>query len=515
MTDKVFQVSELNEAARDLLEMGFSNIAVEGEISNLSRPVSGHLYFSLKDEQSSIACALFKGSRFGLRMNWAEIANGLQVRVQGRVSLYAPRGQYQLIAHQLEPAGLGELEREYQLRLQRLQAEGIFALENKRSIPKNAMRIGVITSATGAAIHDVLNTLKRRNPAAEVVIYPCLVQGKEAPAQIIAALNAANRRQECEVLLMVRGGGSLEDLWAFNDEALARAVAASAVPIVSGVGHEVDTTLVDFAADYRSPTPTAAAEMVSTLLANELAQFARQQTQLYQRLKRFVQHEQQMLLQKQARFIRQEPRRQIEYRQQRCDELQQRLQQALQAKLKQLHLQQAYYAKRLGFYHPKRLLEHQCLSLTQLQQRLTRYQLPKRLQEQKQRRWQLEQNLQLNFQRLLRQQQQHLHTQAQLLLPYHPKQRLLQAKAQIERLSTALTRQQDLLLHKKQQQFENQVQQLALLNPLAVLSRGYAVVENQQGEVVSSALALKIDEAIRVQLADGRVLCQVKSQALD
>lgn len=344
----VFQVSELNETVRDVLELQFANVTVEGEISNLARPASGHLYFSLKDARASVSCALFKGNRYKVKIPWSEISNGLQIRVQARVSLYAPRGQYQLIVSAIEPAGLGNLEREYRERLERLSKEGLFAPELKKAIPKYPRAIGLITSKSGAAVHDAITTLKRRNPALPIVLYPTLVQGKTAAENIRAQLAAANRRQDCDLLLMIRGGGSLEDLWAFNDEQLARDIVASRLPIISGVGHEIDTTLVDFASDLRAPTPTAAAELATLPLAEITATFAAQTAASEQRFHAFLQHQKQALDGLRYRLLACSPQHQLERRMQRLDELQERLTRAAATSAEARRVQLSHFAQQLS-----------------------------------------------------------------------------------------------------------------------------------------------------------------------
>ena len=253
-------VSELNRQTRLLLERGMARLWVRGEISNLARPASGHLYFSLKDEAAQIRCAWFRQRQ---RAATNRIRDGDQVLVLGRVSIYEPRGEYQFIVEQVEPAGEGELRRRFDLLKKKLAAEGLFDSDRKRPLPLLPRRIGVITSPTGAAIRDILTVLRRRFPSIPVVIYPSPVQGDAAVPGLIAALDRAARRNECDVLIIGRGGGSLEDLWAFNEEALARAMRSCPIPIVSGVGHEVDVTIADFAADVRAPTPSGAAELVA------------------------------------------------------------------------------------------------------------------------------------------------------------------------------------------------------------------------------------------------------------
>jgi exodeoxyribonuclease VII large subunit len=252
-------VSELNRRARALLEQGIARLWVEGEISNLARPASGHIYFSLKDESAQIRAAWFRQRQRGPAIGFR---NGDKVLAFGKVGLYEPRGDYQLIVEQLEPAGEGVLKQRYEALKRKLQAEGLFDEEHKQPLPTLPGCIGVITSPTGAAIRDVITVLGRRFPAVPVVIYPAAVQGDLAPAELIAALETAVRRDECDVLIVGRGGGSLEDLWAFNDEGLARAIAACPIPVVSAVGHEVDFTIADFVADVRAPTPSGAAEIV-------------------------------------------------------------------------------------------------------------------------------------------------------------------------------------------------------------------------------------------------------------
>ncbi len=255
----VYSVTRLNREVRSVLERGLGVIWVEGELSNFSQPASGHWYFSLKDRDAQLRCAMFrlKNSLVGFTPR-----EGAHVLLRGRISVYEARGEYQLIVEHLEEAGEGALKREFERLKTRLAAEGLFASERKRALPRFPRRIGVVTSTSGAALHDILQILARRFPPAAVLIYPSAVQGAAAVPALIAALETAGRRAECEVLILARGGGSLEDLWAFNDERLARVIAASPLPVVSAVGHEIDFTIADFVADVRAPTPSAAAELV-------------------------------------------------------------------------------------------------------------------------------------------------------------------------------------------------------------------------------------------------------------
>ena len=256
---EVYSVTRLTREVRLLLDRGLGVIWVEGELSNFSQPASGHWYFSLKDRDAQLRCAMFRTKN--MLVGFTPKA-GAHVLLRGRISVYEARGEYQLIAEHLEEAGVGALKREFERLKARLAAEGLFALERKRALPRFPRRIGVITSPTGAALRDILNVLKRRYPPAAVLIYPVPVQGEAAAAALVRALEAASARAECDVLILARGGGSLEDLWPFNDERLARAIHACALPVVCGVGHEVDFTIADFVADARAPTPSAAAELV-------------------------------------------------------------------------------------------------------------------------------------------------------------------------------------------------------------------------------------------------------------
>lgn len=252
-------VSQLNRKAKTLLEQGIAKLWVEGEISNLSRPASGHIYFSLKDDKAQVSAAWFKQRQRGPAIGFK---NGDKVLAFGRVSIYEARGNYQLIVEQMEPAGEGVLKQRFDALKKKLLAEGLFEEDRKQALPTLPARIGVITSPSGAAIRDIISVLGRRFPSIPVVVYPAAVQGDAAPGELVCALETAIERGECDVLIMGRGGGSLEDLWAFNDEALARAIADCPIPVVSAVGHEVDFTIADFVADVRAPTPSGAAEIV-------------------------------------------------------------------------------------------------------------------------------------------------------------------------------------------------------------------------------------------------------------
>ena len=279
--EHIYTPSELNREVRVHLEMGFPRITLEAEISNLARPASGHLYFSLKDDKAQVHCAMFRSSagRMGIA-----VQNGMKVLARGRVSLYEQRGDYQLIVDSMRDAGEGILQRQFEELKKKLEAEGLFDQAHKQELPPYPARIGLITSASGAAVRDLLHVLARRWPVARIRLYPVLVQGNEAAVEIRGAIESANRQGWAETLIIGRGGGSLEDLMAFNDEAVARAIFASSIPLVSAVGHETDFSICDFVADLRAPTPSAAAELATPDQAVLKESFSRAQRQLQRRI---------------------------------------------------------------------------------------------------------------------------------------------------------------------------------------------------------------------------------------
>jgi exodeoxyribonuclease VII large subunit len=319
---RVLTVSALNREARALLESGFPSLWVEGELSNVARPSSGHLYFSLKDAGAQVRCAMFRNRN--IRLAFAP-RDGLQVLVRARVSLYEQRGEFQLIVEHMEPAGDGALRAAFERLKAKLQAEGLFAEARKRPLPVLPRCVGVITSPTGAAVRDVLTVLRRRFPAIRVIVYPVAVQGADAAPQIVRALQRAGERAECDVLFVGRGGGSLEDLWAFNEEAVARAIAACPIPVVAGVGHEVDFTIADFVADRRAPTPSGAAEIIAPDAAEWLQRLAGQAERLRQGLEVALGKKRERLDWIGHRLQMTHPGQRVRQQAQRIDELEQRL----------------------------------------------------------------------------------------------------------------------------------------------------------------------------------------------
>ena len=371
----VYAVSELSNLAKDLLEGRFARVCIAGEISNLACPSSGHWYFSLKDDKAQIRCAMFRGQN--RRVPW-QPDNGQQVLVYGKISLYTPRGDFQLIAEELEEAGIGALRRAFEQLKKRLAQEGLFATEHKQILPDLPQRIGIITSATGAALQDSLNVLKRRFACANVIIYPSLVQGEQAATHIVKAIQTANRRDECDVLLLVRGGGSLEDLWPFNEEVVARAIAASQLPIVTGVGHEIDTTIADYVADFSCPTPSAAAEIV-TPDAQELSwQIQQSKQQLIRLIHHTIKNQQQHLQLLQSKLIH--PQQHIREQAQRLDLLEQRLHQCQHKQLQQAKIRLQQLSARLQ--HPQLQISQANNRCQQLRQQLNHH-MQQHLQQQK------------------------------------------------------------------------------------------------------------------------------------
>ncbi len=326
----IYSVSRLNREVKTLIEGSFPPIWIEGEISNLSRPASGHVYFSLKDTQAQIRCCFFRQQQ---RLSGIVLKDGQQVLARARISLYEGRGDFQIIIEHLEEAGEGALRRAFDVLKQRLSQEGLFDVAHKKPLPRLPRCIGIITSPSGAVLHDILTTLRRRFPAIRVCVYPVPVQGEGAAEKIATAIYLAAKRGDADALIVARGGGSLEDLWCFNEEIVARAIYVCPIPIVSGVGHETDFTIADMVADARAPTPTAAAEMLSPHQHEWLAQFARMEQRLVSNMRARLLSRSQHLDWLSARLVH--PRHRLTLLRQRLDGLKQRLQLAQIAQLHQ------------------------------------------------------------------------------------------------------------------------------------------------------------------------------------
>ncbi len=362
----VYTVSRLNREVRALLENGFPSIWIEGEVSNLRRPPSGHLYFSLKDAQAQVNCALFRQQQ---RLLGIEPRDGLHVLMRARVSLYEGRGEFQLIVEHLEEAGEGALRRAFEALKRRLAQEGLFDLAHKKPLPRLPRRIGILTSPAGAVLHDILTTLARRFPAIPVLLYPVPVQGEGAAERIAAMIRLAGVRRDCDALILARGGGSLEDLWAFNEEIVARAIYECPIPIVCGVGHETDITIADLVADARAPTPTAAAELLSPDRQEWLARYRSLEQRLIarmrDRLRQLALHSDWLA----ARLVH--PRRRLEELRGRLEALRLRLELAVRQRLRQQAGRLQALSARLEAGSPRERLRRSALQCERLDARLT------------------------------------------------------------------------------------------------------------------------------------------------
>lgn len=434
---EILTVSQLNRRAKQLLETHLPLLWVEGELSNVSLPSSGHWYFTLKDDQAQVRCAMFKNRNMLVRFKPQQ---GQQVMIRARVSLYEGRGDYQIIAEHMEEAGAGALQRAFDELKVKLAQEGLFDEHHKKPLPALPSHIAVITSPTGAAIHDILHVLERRFPSIPVTIIPVAVQGKEAAPQIIKAIELANRAGLFDVLIVGRGGGSLEDLWPFNEESVARAIYASKLPIVSAVGHEVDVTIADFVADLRAPTPSAAAELITPDGDDWLDKFIGFEVLLEETMQRKF-----SILKRQLQWLRarlRHPRQQLEQQAQRLDNLELRLKNLIQ--------------KQLTAYHN---------NLNQLSIR------------------------------------QHAH---------HPQVRLRQLTERLHNQQSRLFNAQTYLLQRKKQAFNQATRMLNTLSPLNTLERGYALVTDSKGKVVTTSKQLSLGDALNTKVADGEFIARVE-----
>lgn len=363
----IYQVSDLVKEMQHLMEASYPNIWIEGELSSLSKPASGHWYFQIKDEQSQLQCAMF--SSRSRQMSYRPKV-GDQVRIRGKISIYPARGNLQCIVQHIEEAGEGLLQRRYEELKAKLEQQGLFAAEHKQAIPEFINHCGIITSPSGAAISDILTTLKRRYPALPVTIYPAVVQGDTAADTLIQAINDAVQHQVADVLVISRGGGSLEDLWCFNDEGLAKAIYNCPIPTVSAVGHEVDVTIADLVADLRAPTPTAAAELISPDRQQLLQNLKNKQQNLINTSKQFLQQRSQMVDLKFANL--QHPSTRIEKRHHQLQQLNQQLKQSLNSRIAAKQSQLTNLSNQFKNQSPESLIKQHVWQISQYQQRMKR-----------------------------------------------------------------------------------------------------------------------------------------------
>ena len=441
--NNTYSVSSLNRSVADLLEQEFGWIWVEGEISNLAQPASGHLYFSLKDHSAQVSCAMFKGRNRALKF---QPENGNQVLVRAKVSLYQPRGNYQLIVDRMEEAGDGALQRQFEQLKVKLAGEGLFDESIKQEIPELPKSIAIITSKTGAAIHDVLSVIERRFPSIPVKLFPVPVQGSNAAPAICNAISLIGEHVSsgeliCDVILLVRGGGSLEDLWSFNEESVARAIVACPIPIVSGVGHEVDVTIADYVADIRAATPTAAAETVTPDQSSWLQSF---------------------------------------------DWYQQRLQQLLISKVERYQEKTQWLHRRLQQQHPQTQLNHSKQRSDEQIKRLTRISLAM-----------------LDFR------QNNLAALNAKLDAQNPTLLLKQKRQTTNYLTARLQRATLNLFTHRKSLLSNAARTLNTISPLKTLQRGYSITLNNKGTPIVSIAQVKTDDTIETRLHKGRIISQV------
>jgi exodeoxyribonuclease VII large subunit len=480
----IYSVSRLNREVRVLLERGFGSLWVEAEISNFSRPGSGHWYFTLKDTDAQVRCAMFRQRNMLCAFTPRD---GQQVLVRARIGLYEPRGEYQLLVDHMEDAGLGALRRKFEELSAKLNAEGLFAAERKRPLPALPRRIGVVTSPSGAAVHDILHVLARRFPAVAVIIYPVSVQGAQAPAEIIAALDVAARRGECDVLILARGGGSLEDLWAFNHEGLARAIAASPIPIVSGVGHEIDFTIADFAADVRAPTPSAAAELVVPDAEEWLGVFSDLGVRLARCMRRRLTERRERLNRLERRAALSSPVARCAQQSQRLDDLEQRLLRALRRRLGGIRERLRWLDGRATLVSPGARLKRHTIRLEDLDGRLRRslrqVQVARvsRFREYQSRFWQTS-----------------------------PVARVREAAARHAALEARLEGAGIEQVRRARARLAPLERTLKAVSPLATLARGYAIVTREQGEILRNAADAPAGTMVEARLAKGRIRAKVQ-----
>jgi exodeoxyribonuclease VII large subunit len=478
---EIYMVSRLVREARVALEGSFQLVWVEGEISNLAMPGSGHIYFTLKDEAAQVRCAMFKTRNRNLRFT---PKNGMQVLLRVRVTLYEGRGEFQLIVEHMEEAGSGALQHAFEALKHRLGEQGLFDQAHKKSLPALPTSIGIISSASGAAVHDILTVLKRRFPAANVILYPVAVQGVDSAKQIATALKLADQRQECELLIVSRGGGSLEDLWSFNDEHVALAIFACKIPVISAVGHEVDFTIADFVADIRAPTPSAAAELAVPDAIQWLAKIQSHSRRLSLFMSHRLQNERRHVKHLQQRLPK--PQLAINQHIQKLDRLQQQLNRSF------LHITNGqrqrldYWSVRLK--HPQEKIEIQHYKIGSLAGRL------QLAIQQKQERihshfTELNQRLQLNI----------------------PLAKINQQQVNVRQLQKQLKVAMQILISQHKSSLGQKIGTLAAVSPLRTLERGYSITTTVgSGRVLHRVDEAELNQHINIRLQQGQLVCEIK-----
>lgn len=486
--DQVLTPSQLNALARGLLEDAFPMVWIEAELGSVTRPSSGHWYFSLKDAHAQVRAVMFRGRAASLRFAPRE---GLRVLARGKLSLYEPRGDCQIIIEQMEEAGEGALRRAFETLKAKLAAEGLFDTARKRPLPFLPRRIGVLTSPSGAVIRDICSVLSRRFPLLALELLPVPVQGETAAVQIRQMLQRAYASNRYDLLLLARGGGSLEDLWAFNDEQLARTIAASPVPVVSAIGHETDFTLADFAADLRAPTPSAAAELIAPDQHAIRQRLARARQRLHGEVRHQLRKNIQQLDHARLRLENTSPRTRLQLARLRQQQLHQRLDHALSRHLQTALQRTRQAAAALRAQTPER----QFAALRQRQQAVGH-------------------RLHAAWQQQLQKAQQRSQYAGQRLYIQHPHKRLQHLQQRLARLAarpqTAIQQQ----LRLQQKNLHGMARALHAVSPLATLARGYSILKTEDGRVLRSAQAVQPGDSLTARLADGKLRVTVTAQPI-
>lgn len=477
---KLYTVSTLSREVKRLLETSYASIQVEGEISGLSRPASGHQYFSIKDENCQLRCAFFKNSA---RLCPTKLTDGMQVVISAKISLFEKRGDFQLIVQSVVESGEGLLRKRYEQLKSQLNTEGLFNLSAKKDLPTMPGRVGIITSPTGAAIHDIISVFKRRYPATNLLIYPSQVQGEFAAQSLVSAINIADTRQEVDVIILGRGGGSLEDLWPFNEEIVARAIFNCSIPLLSAVGHESDVTISDLVADFRAATPTAAAE----LLSPDRQELGRTSLSLYTRL-------QNMML------------RHLEQACQQSDHMQLRLS-TFKKRTEQDRYRYKHVEERL-FHLIKPILKERYYQLSNLTSRIHR---PDRtLYQQSQNFRNIHKRLMMIGQNKVTSASYSYAILQQGLSHQQATRKIKTNSIYLSGINKRFWNKIPQLIQQKRSLMESQVYALQTLSPLQTLSRGFATLQ-RPGEqtIISSVMQVQEDDAIQANLKDGHLVCKI------
>ena len=437
--EHIYSISELNDEVASTLTEAFGFIWVEGEISNLMRSAAGHVYFSLKDESASVRCAMFRMQNQSLDF---ELRDGMQILARAKVGLYKQRGEFQLIVEYAEESGEGLLRQRFELLKQTLQKEGLFDEFHKKPLPKIPKTIGLVTSPKGAAVQDIIKTIKRRYPIVRVIVYPTLVQGNEAIQKIASAIDIANQRDECDVIIIARGGGSLEDLWCFNEELVARSIFHSKIPIISGIGHETDFTIADLVADLRAATPTAAAEIALPTTSEIVDRLNRYIFDITQLIDYKVNHFRHQLKSASLRMQASHPQSKLQFNMQKLD--------LINEKMQKLPMMQVSDLKNI---------------------------------------------FKISFSKLL---------------ASNPKINIEAERQNLEMKNMALSNAMIGLIESKRNRFSVMTAQLEGASPLQSLSRGYALVTNEDGRNIKSVKKIKTGASVKTKLSDGSFISRVE-----